>query len=164
MYYKALASAAGGESSAIDSACADALQKHGATQNPDRAHWLASLCVLAAATDDAARARVGGLARIAADLEPDLERFVSVYAATLLRAKESSRAAAVLEEVLKRPAVRDRGAETLLVLSLAQRTLGQVSASARTLGRFDSSPLRAAMPWYRRFEADTWRRELNPPR
>ncbi len=164
VYYKALASAAGGEASAIDSACADALQKHGATQNPDRAHWLASLCVLAAATDVAARARVGGLARIAADLEPDLERFVSVYGAALLRAKESSRAAAVLEDVLKRQAIRDRGAETLLVLALAQRTLGQVSASARTLGRFDSSPLRAAMPLHRRLEAETWRRELNPPR
>ena len=78
--------------------------------------------------------------------------------------RNRARAAAVLEEVLKRPAVRDRGAETLLVLSLTHRTLGQVSASARTLGRFDSSPLRAAMPWYRRFEADTWRRELNLPR
>jgi hypothetical protein len=125
---------------------------------------LASLCVLAAATDDAARARVGGLARIAADLEPDLERFVSVYAAALLRAKEWSRAAAVFEDTLKRPAVRDRGAETLLVLALAQRTLGQAGASVRTLARFDRSPLRAAMSWHRRFEAETWRRELNPSR
>jgi tetratricopeptide (TPR) repeat protein len=163
-YYKALASAAGGEASAIDSACADALQKHGATQNPDRAHWLASLCVLAGTTDDATRARVGGLARLAAELEPDLERFVSVYAGALLRAEEPSRAAALLEEVLQRPLVTDRGAETLLVLSVAQRRLGEVSASARTLERFDNSPLRAAMPWHRRFEAEIWRRELNTPR
>jgi Tfp pilus assembly protein PilF len=163
-YYKALASAAGGEASAIDNACANALQKHGATQNPDRAHWLASLCVLAGATDDATRARVARLARLASELEPDLERFVSVYAGALLRAEEPSRAAALLEEVLERPVVTDRGAGTLLLLSLAQRTLGQLSASARTLGRFDSSPLRAAMPWHQRFEAELWHRELNPPR
>jgi WD40 repeat protein/serine/threonine protein kinase len=160
IYYEALARAAGGDATAIDGACRAGLQKFGTTRNPDRAHWLASLCVLAAVPADSTRASVRDLARIAADVEPDLERFVTVHAAALLRAYDASRATAILDELLKRPAVRDRGAETLLVSAVAQRTLGQHSAATEMLARFDASPLRSTMAWYRRFEADIWRREL----
>jgi hypothetical protein len=112
--------------------------------------------------DDATRARVRDLARLAADIEPDLERFVTVYAMGLLRANEPSRAAELIEEVLSRPVAGQRGAETLLVYALAQRAVHQVNASSQTLARYEASPLRSAMPWHRRFEADAWLRELKP--
>jgi serine/threonine protein kinase/WD40 repeat protein len=160
MYYAALARAAGGNAGAIQTECAAALQKFGATRNPDRAHWLAALCVLAAVPDDATRARVRDLARLAADVEPDLERFVSVHATALLRAKDPSRAAAVLEDVVNRPVAGERSPETLLVYALAQRALGRFRDSTATMARFDSSPLRATMPWHRRFEAEMWLGEL----
>jgi len=73
-YYEAVARAAGGDADAIDRACASGLQKFGATRNPDRAHWLASLCVLASLPTEA-RGQIRELARLAAELEPDLERF-----------------------------------------------------------------------------------------
>jgi hypothetical protein len=160
MYYAALARAAGGNPGAIESECAAGLQKFGATRNPDRAHWLAGLCVLAAVPDDATRARVRDLAQLAADVEPDLERFVSVHATALLRARDPSRAAAMLEDVMNRPVAGERGPETLLVYALAQRALGRFRDATASTARFDSSPLRPTMPWHRRFEAETWLREL----
>jgi tetratricopeptide (TPR) repeat protein len=160
MYYEALARAAGGAADAIETGCAAALRKAGATRNPDRAHWLAALCTLANGPDAATRARVRDLARLAADLEPDLERFVSVHAMALLRANDPSRAAAVLEEAASRPVAGERGPETALVYALAQRELGRFKASTHSAAQFDSSPLRPAMAWHRRFEAETWRREL----
>jgi hypothetical protein len=162
MYYAALARAAGGVADAVQTGCAAALQKSGATRNPDRAHWLSALCTLAPLPDDATRARVRDLARLAADLEPDLERFVSVHAMALLRAKDAARAAAVLDEVANRPVAGERGPETALVHALAQRELGRLKASAESAARFDSSPLRSSMLWHRRFEAETWQRELRP--
>jgi hypothetical protein len=164
IYYEALARAAGGDSPAIDGACRAGLQKFGSTRNPDRAHWLASLCVLTAMPADTIRASVRELARIAADVEPDLEHFVTVHAAALLRADDAAHAAALLDDVLTRPVVRDRSAETLLVYALAQRTLGQQSAARQALARFDASPLRATMPWHRRFEAQIWQRALRTPK
>jgi WD40 repeat protein len=158
IYYEALARAGGGDAGAIDAACTAALQKFGATRNPDRAHWLAGLCALATGQDDGRSARVRDLAQIAAAIEPDLERFVTVYATALLRANDPSRAAAVIEQVLKRPVAGPRGAETLLVYALIQRGLRHSNASSRTLARYEASPLRATMPWHRRLEAETWLR------
>ncbi len=160
IYYEALARAGGGDTRAIDNACGAALQKFGATGNPDRAHWLAGLCVLAAASDDGTRARVRDLAQLAADIEPDLERFVTVYAMGILRANDPSRAAALIEQVLKRPVAGQRGAEALLVYALTQQALRQMNAVSQTLARYEASPLRPTVPWHRRFEAETWLREL----
>ena len=160
IYYEALARAGGGDAGAIDAACTAALHKLGATRNPDRAHWLAGLCALAAAPDDVTSARVRDLAQLAADIEPDLERFVTVYAMSLLRANDPSRAAALIEQVLKRPVAGQRGAESLLVYALAQRALRQMNAFSQTLARYEASPLRPTMPWHRRLEAETWLREL----
>jgi WD40 repeat protein len=160
IYYEALALAAGGDAGAIDRGCRGSLQKFGATRNPDRAHWLASLCVLGDAADSTATARVRELSRIAADLEPDIERFATVHATALIQDHQPSSAAALLDKVLELPALRDRGAHTLLVYALAQRTLGQNRAASESLARFETSPLRSTMPWHRRFEAETWLRQL----
>ena len=164
MYYEALARASGGDASAIASACAEGSRGTARRRIPiARTGWRASACCRPQRTMPRERVSADWLA-----LPPMSSLISSVSSASTpprcfaRRSLDAPRQ--LLEEVLKRPAVRDRGAETLLVLSLAQRTLGQVSASARTLGRFDSSPLRAAMPWHRRFEAEIWRRELNPPR
>jgi hypothetical protein len=160
VYYDALARASGGDTTAIDRSCTAALQQLGQTRNPDRAHWLAALCVLAEALDESATARTRDLAGIAAELEPDLERFVAVFAAAQLRAGDGARAAALLQEILDRPAVRERSAETWLVHALAQRAAGDSRAAMASLGRFQASPLGATMPWHRRYEANVWQRFL----
>ena len=161
-YYEAVARAAGGDADAIDRACASGLQKFGATRNPDRAHWLASLCVLASLPTEA-RGQIRELARLAAELEPDLERFVAVYATSLVQAGDSARATSLLDDLFKRPAVSERGAESLLVQGLAHRSSGRAAVAA-AIAQFDKSPLRSTMSWYRRFEADMWLRQMRGTR
>jgi hypothetical protein len=160
IYYEALARASGGDATAIDRSCAESLRRFGETRNPDRAHWVAALCVLAGTLDRRAVGQLRELARVAAELEPDIERFVTVFAAAQLRAGDSAAAVALLREVLDRRAVRERGAETALVYALAQRASGDARGAAASSARFHASPLRVAMPWYRRFEARHWQRLL----
>jgi WD40 repeat protein len=161
IYYEALARAADGDTRAIESECRTSLQTLGATRNPDRAHWLANLCVLADEPDHDSKTRIRELARLAADLEPDIDRFLKIHAMALVRTGESSRAAALLVEAMNRPTVRERAAETLLVYALAQRALGQVKASSQTRILFNNSPLRSAMLWHQRVEAGELLREFD---
>ena len=162
IYYEALARSAGGDTGAVEAGCRAALQRFGQTRNPDRAHWLAALCVLARALDDASRTRVRDLAGIAADLEPELERFVSVHAAALLRANDPLRATAAIEAVLERPVVAERTPDTLLVYALAQRARGRSAAASQSIAAFERAPSRPFMSWYRRLEAETRLLELRP--
>jgi hypothetical protein len=157
VYYEALARTGGGDGAAIDTACIEAIQKFGATRNPDRAHWLARLCVLSTTLDDATRSRVRDLARLAADLEPDIGRFVGVYAAALVRAGDPAAAERLLVELLARPRVREREEETQLILAWAQRQLGRTRDYDRTLSRYADAAARVFVPWHRRLEADRWR-------
>jgi serine/threonine protein kinase/WD40 repeat protein len=156
-YHEAVARAGGGDESAFDQACTAALQKFGATRNPDRAHWLARLCVLAPTLDQTATARVRDLARIAADIEGDIGRHLSVYAAALIRANEPAVAEKLLLDLLARPRVREREEESELILAAAQRRLGRVRDAQATLLRFDAAGHRSS-PWYRRVEATILRR------
>jgi eukaryotic-like serine/threonine-protein kinase len=160
IYYEALARAAGGEASAIDTACAAALQRFRATRNPDRAHWLARLCVLSATLDEPTGIEVRELARIAADIEPDIWRHVAVHAAALVRANDPAAAEKLLAELVARPRVREREEETQLVLALAQRRLGRVRESDATVSRYEEVVSGVSTLWYRRLEADRWRRRI----
>ena len=144
--------------SAVDDACAAALQTFGTTRNPDRAHWLARLCVLSTTLDDATNIQVRDLARMAADMEPDIGRHVAVYAAALVRANDPALAEKLLAELLARPQVREREEQTQLILALAQRQLGRTRESGRTLSRYEDATARLTLPWHRRIEADIWLR------
>jgi hypothetical protein len=164
IYYEAMARGAAGDTRAVEGACSAALQQFGDTRNPDRAHWLAALCVLTPALDVADRARVRDLAGIAADLEPDLERFVTVHATAVLRANDPLRATAAMEAVVNRPGARERNPETLLVYALAQRAIGRSAAARQNVTAFDRAQSRPFMSWHRRLEAEHWLRELRLPR
>ena len=158
IYYESLARAAGGDVSAVGTACAAALKQFGTTRSPDRAHWLARLCVLSTTLDDATNILVRDLARIAADLEPDIGRHVAVYAGALVRAKDAALAEKLLAELLARPRVREREEQTQLILALAQRQLGRTRESATSVSQYENAISRVSAPWHRRLEADIWRR------
>ncbi len=160
LYLETLTRAAGGEESAIDTACADAMRQFGNTRNPDRAHWLAKLCVLSTTLDDAARIRVHDLARMPAELEPDLGRHVGVHAAALIGAGDASSAEKLLVELFARDRVRERYDEMQLILAWAQRQLNRTAASAATVSRYDAVA-RTSVPWHRRYEAEAWRRRIS---
>ena len=140
IYYDALTRAAAGDESAIDTSCRAALQQFSATRNPDRAHWLARLCVLAPTLDDATIIRVRDLARIAADVEPDMGRHVNVYAAALVRANDPAQAEKLLVDLLTRPGIREPD-EAQLLLAWAQRQLGRTRESGRTLSRYEDADI-----------------------
>ncbi len=160
-YYAALARFAAGDRQAIATGCTEALRTVGATRNPDRAHWLASICVLTDMADTARQTQVVALARIAADIEPDSERFVMVHAAALIRASQPDRAEAILSELLRRNGrTFDLREEKVLALALAQKALGRSGAAAGTRAQFEATPATPSLPWHRRLEIDLWRREL----
>ena len=156
MFYEALARLAGGVTTAVDESCQAAMQQFSTTRNPDRAHWLARLCVLATTLDGATMVRVRDLARIAADIEPDIGRHVNVYAAALMRANDPAQAERLLLELRARPRVLEPEAAALF-LATAQRLLGRIGESTATLPNAREAAARFAIPWYRRVEAGTWR-------
>jgi hypothetical protein len=157
-YYAALAGRAGGDVDALTTRCAEAMRTAGSTRNPDRAHWLAALCVLDPTENVEGKHRTVELARLAAEIEGDSERFTMVHAAALVRAGQPDRAEAILTELLKRKGrTFDRRDEKLLVLALAQHALGHTGASATTRAQFESQPAAAPLPWHRRVEVDRWR-------
>ncbi len=164
IYYEALTRAAVGEGSAIDTACAAGMQKFSATRNPDRAHWLARLCVLSTTLDDATASMVRDLARIAADVEPEIGRHINVYAAALVRANDPALAEKSLVDLMALPGVREREEETQLILALAQRQLGRTRESATTASQYEDAISRGSTSWHRRIEADMWRRGIKGPR
>ncbi len=157
IYDEALARAAGGEQSAIDEACAAALQTFGTTRNPDRAHWVARLCVLSSTLDDTGKARVRDLAQMVVDIEGDIGRHVGIYAAALVRANDFAQAEKLLLALMAPPQFREREEEAQLILAYAQRQLGRTRDSQATLARYQASAS-IFMRWERRIEAETWRR------
>jgi hypothetical protein len=164
MYYESRARAAAGDARANESGCRAALQTFGDTRNPDRAHWLAALCVLTPALDEATQRRVRDLAAIAAELEPELERFVVVHATALLRANEPLRAVSAMEVLVDRSAVAERTPEARLVYALAQQRAGRFAAARQNIVTFEREPARATLPWHRRLEAEHWLLELEAGR
>jgi predicted Zn-dependent protease len=158
-YYRAMARRGGGDADAVHRECAAALAESGGTRNPDRAHWLARLCVLDDRLDTQTAARVVDLSGPASDLEPDMQVFGVVHAEALLRTGRHDAAIALLNAVLARATDPSEWAEATALIALARGRL-ITAADRRAVDRAAAAPAVAQLPWHRRLEVSLWREEL----
>ena len=142
IYLETLTRAAGGDGSAVDTGCADAMRQFGNTRNPDRAYWLARLCVLSTTLDDAARIRVRDLARLPSELEPEVGRHVGVHAAALIGAGDASSA----EKASRRTVRAGTGARTRRRDAAHSRVGATAAQPNRGVGRYCFSLRRGRAP------------------
>jgi predicted Zn-dependent protease len=159
-FYRALARRAGGDLDALRRECAAGLAEHGTTRNPDRAHWLARLCVLDDRLDAQAATRIADLARLASDLEAGTDAFGMVHAQALLRAGQREAAIASMNTVLSRTTLPAGWAEAPALVALA-RGRAVTPADRVAVDRAAAAPAVAELPWYRRLEASLWREEFS---
>ena len=151
LYFRALARYGSGDRDAIRDGCASALATHGRTKNPDRAHWLARLCVHGARDGDPAA--VAHLARLASDIEPDIEVFGVVHAGALLRMGEYQHSLAILKQAAggSRGLTPWPGPPAALILGRAGHGTGSPTKPVE-----DTAAAVPALPWYARIELDLW--------
>jgi serine/threonine protein kinase/WD40 repeat protein len=158
-YYRAMARYGGGDVDAVRSECAAVLAESGTTRNPDRAHWIARLCVLDGGLETQTAARVVDLSGPAADLEPDMQVFGMVHAEALLRSGQREAAIMSMNAVLARTTDPSGWAEAPALVALARG--GPVTVADRlAVNRAAAAPAVAQSSWHRRLEVSLWREEL----